>query len=299
MLSAATFLVAEGGAARLTATRVVARSGVSRRTFYEIFKDREECLLEAFEEAVKQATRRVAVDYPAEAPWCERLRAGLFALLDYLEREPATARLLVVESLAAGPRVLERRAHIVRGLAEIVAEGPPARGRADGPSALAAEGAVGAVLSVLHARIVTEEAPRLVELTGELMAIVVQPYLGAAAARREAARATPKRPVKSEPAAHNGHDEDALDGLEMRLTYRTIRVLSALSEHPGASNRYIGDAAEIGDPGQISKLLSRLARLELVKNTAPDGPSRGAPNAWSLTTRGRQLQQSIAAVKEG
>ena len=46
----------------------------------------------------------------------------------------------------------------------------------------------------------------------------------------------------------------------MRLTYRTVRVLMATAEHPGASNRLIADTPEITDQGQISKLLGRLQR---------------------------------------
>ena len=47
----------------------------------------------------------------------------------------------------------------------------------------------------------------------------------------------------------------------MRLTYRTVRVLGAVGEHPGASNREIAERAGISDQGQISKLLYAPGRL--------------------------------------
>jgi hypothetical protein len=50
-------LVRERGVAAVTVAHVVARSGVSRRTFYEIFEDRESCLLVTFERAVDRAAR--------------------------------------------------------------------------------------------------------------------------------------------------------------------------------------------------------------------------------------------------
>lgn len=78
----------------------------------------------------------------------------------------------------------------------------------------------------------------------------------------------------------------------MRLTYRTIRVLLAVAEQPGVSNRQVGDSAGIADQGQISKLLGRLQRLELISNTGL-GPGTGAPNAWSLTGKGHQFADSI------
>ena len=82
--------------------------------------------------------------------------------------------------------------------------------------------------------------------------------------------------------------KDPLDGLNMRLTHRTVRVLMAIAERSGASNREIAERSGIVDQGQISKLLTRLARLGLVENTG-DGQEKGASNAWRLTARGAQV----------
>jgi DNA-binding MarR family transcriptional regulator len=77
----------------------------------------------------------------------------------------------------------------------------------------------------------------------------------------------------------------------MRLTYRTVRVLMVVAEAPGASNREIAEGSGIADQGQISKLLNRLARLELVENTG-DGQEKGAANAWHLTPRGEAVERA-------
>ena len=77
----------------------------------------------------------------------------------------------------------------------------------------------------------------------------------------------------------------------MRLTYRTVRVLMVVAEHPRASNREIAQASGIVDQGQISKLLNRLARLELVTNTG-EGQLKGGSNAWHLTERGDQVERA-------
>jgi hypothetical protein len=79
----------------------------------------------------------------------------------------------------------------------------------------------------------------------------------------------------------------------MRLTYRTVRVLTAVAANPGASNREIGLGAGMEDQGQISKLLARLQRLALIHNTR-SAAARGAPNAWGLTERGWSVQHAIA-----
>jgi DNA-binding MarR family transcriptional regulator len=85
---------------------------------------------------------------------------------------------------------------------------------------------------------------------------------------------------------------DPLEGLSMRLTYRTARVLAGVGERPGASNREIAERAGIQDPGQVSKLLARLRRLGLLTNMG-EGHVKGEPNAWSLTTKGQRVAQSI------
>ena len=116
------------------------------------------------------------------------------------------------------------------------------------------------------------------------------PYLGSAAARREMERPVAERVVGA-PVVR----EDPLRELGMRLTYRTVRVLMAVAEAPGASNRTVAERADIGDQGQISKLLARLQGLGLVENTGA-GPARGEPNAWTLTVKGGEVQRGIANV---
>lgn len=81
----------------------------------------------------------------------------------------------------------------------------------------------------------------------------------------------------------------------MRLTYRTMRALVAIAEHPGASNREVASASGIVDQGQISKLLSRLERLALIENHG-GGQLHGLSNAWYLTARGTEFDK-VAGVR--
>ena len=120
------------------------------------------------------------------------------------------------------------------------------------------------------------------------MGMVVLPYLGQGAARRENAIPIPKNP----PPVHHPQG-NPLGRLEMRLTYRTVRVLMAIAAHPGSSNRVVADAAEVSDQGQMSKLLARLHGLGLIAN-AGGGATRGEPNAWTLTEEGWHVQGAIA-----
>jgi len=308
ILASVVDVVAEHGLSESPVARIVAGSGVSRRTFYELFSDREHCFLAALEEVLQHARAEVIAGYRAGAEgapregagsgpgdtttrgaqerhlWRERIRAALARLLGLLDAEPNLARVLIVESFGAGPRVQKLRERILSEPIPAIEEGRQgSRVRGD----LTAEGIVGALLFIVHARIVEGSKRPLIELTSPLMAVVVGPYLGPAAAAHELSRPAPK-PAPAEPTSRN----DLIGELPMRLTYRTLRVLAAIAEHPGASNRTVGFAGGVDDPGQISKLLRRLQRLGLVENRAqPVG--RGEPNAWMLTARGEGVERAF------
>lgn len=124
------------------------------------------------------------------------------------------------------------------------------------------------------------------------MSMIVLPYLGPAAARRELAKPLPEIPTGVHHAGRN-----PLSKLEMRLTYRTLRVLSAIARQPGSSNRNLGDTAGIGDQGQVSKLLRRLQHLGLVENRGVGAAARGEPNAWWLTQTGSEVHDTVLSVQ--
>jgi AcrR family transcriptional regulator/DNA-binding MarR family transcriptional regulator len=288
MLAAMVEVAAERGMAEATVADVVALSGVSRRTFYEVFGDREDCFLAAFDDAIGRASERVLPAYQVSGRWRERIRSALMALLRFFDERPSTARVLVLESLGGGSKVLERRQ---RALRPIVAAIDGGRGDARAglePSPLTAEGLAGAVLAVIHARLLEGDGEPLVYLTNELMSMIVFAYLGPAQARRELEYPRPKRSERSERGA-----PDPLRDIEMRLTYRTVRVLMALAADPESSNRVLADRAGIADQGQISKLLVRLKGLGLITNMR-DRLARGEANAWVLTEKGREVHGAIA-----
>jgi hypothetical protein len=230
--------------------------------------------------------------YEQPAIWREKIRAGLVALLQFLDYEPGIGRLVIVETLGAGPKALERRRRVLAQVITAVDEGRLEAKGSDGPPPLTAEGVVGGVLAVLHGRLLEKNPGRLIELVNPLMSMIVLPYLGPAAARKELDRPVPKAPARPRPVS-----SDPLRELEMRLTYRTVRVLLAVGTLGGRgsypSNRRVGDAAGISDQGQISKLLKRLRRLGLIENKGA-GAARGEPNAWTLTERGREVHGAIS-----
>ena len=295
MIAAMVDEVSRRGSANVTVAHVVGRSGVSRRTFYELFADIRDCFLAAFEETLVRASRYVLDAYDPKADWRERVRAALIALLELVEREPDAGRLLIVDSLGVGAPTLARRQQVVDRIVATIDEGRALCKPGNQPLELAAEGAVGGVLSVLHSRLLETPPdggpvePPLVELAGPLMSMIVLPYLGQAGARQEL-----KRPVPKPANATQRTSGDPLRDVDMRLTYRTIRVLLAVGAHPSSSNREVAEASGVHDQGQISKLLARLEGLGLIANSGAGQP-RGATNAWALTVKGLEVASSFSS----
>jgi DNA-binding MarR family transcriptional regulator len=144
---------------------------------------------------------------------------------------------------------------------------------------------------VIYARLLDPDPQSLIDLLNPLMAMLVLPYRGHADSARELSRPTPEPGSLSSPRPHLGASltstGNALAGIDFRLTVRTHRVLTAVAGHPGASNREISDIADVRDQGQISRLLTRLESLGLLKNDG--GRTQGTSNAWRLTPRGREI----------
>jgi AcrR family transcriptional regulator len=291
LLAAAVQAVEELGYASVTVSHITRRARVSRRTFYELFANREECLAAILEEFLGRIASELAEVDSLELGWRERVRTGLHAILSRLDGEPRLARVCLTQVLQTSPALRER---VLAALAEVIDEGRRESARTAQLASLTAEGLVGATFTIVQARLLRDEREPLTPLLGELMGMIVLPYLGTAAARREQSRPAPAtRPaLDSRWASPAPTSSDPLEGVAMRLTYRTARVLGCVAEHPRASNRLVAKHAGISDQGQVSKLLARLERLALLTNTG-EGRQKGEPNAWVLTSKGEQLAQNI------
>lgn len=297
LLLAFTEVLAESGLEGAGVGRVCKRAGVSRRTFYDLFEDREACFLAVLASAVERISGRVLAAYTQKARtqrahgWRERTRNALIVLLELFDEDPALARVCLIETLKAGPAVSEYRRRVLDALTSAVDEGRSEAKAGAEPPPLTAQSTVGGAISVIHARLLEGDSHPLTDLLNPLMSMIVHPYLGPAAARRELERPVPpKRP------AGNAHavkpTRDPFKDLPIRLTFRTARVLAAIGSQPGASNRQIADTAGITDQGQISRLLNRLEGFELIENHG-HGHAKGEANAWTLTTRGHGIHNAI------
>jgi AcrR family transcriptional regulator len=110
--------VAVKGYGETTIADVVREAGVSRRTFYEHFSGKAECLVALYEAASRNALRvlREAID-PAHG-WEEQVERAIGAYLHSMASNPVLMRTLFVEILALGPEGLEARRRVNREIAD-------------------------------------------------------------------------------------------------------------------------------------------------------------------------------------
>jgi len=181
--------VQEHGYANMSIADVIKRAGVSRKTFYAQFADKEDCFLDIYDEQMGRLHGVTRDAFDAQDDWIASLRAGLAALLNLLAYDPAMARVCFVEVLAAGPHAAQRRNEAMRELERMLdltrAEG------GESPRALGMS-MVGGLSEVLYQEVVADRAAQLPTMLPELMYALVLPFEGREAAERELAR-SPRR----------------------------------------------------------------------------------------------------------
>jgi AcrR family transcriptional regulator len=298
LLAAVAAVIDEVGYEQTTVQGIATRARVSRRTFYELFGNREACLVALLEEAAGRVERELEAAGLESVGWRERVRGGLWAILSFLDGEPVLARICVVQALHGGPAVMERRERMFARLAAVLDEGRREGTRGGECTLVTAEGLVGGAFGVVYARLRSGDRRPLTGLLDELMGMIALQYLGAQAARRERQRPapSPSRVPRASGSVNGARVErDPLGDLPMRLTYRTALVLQCIAERPLASNRLVASSAGVTDPGQISKLLRRLERLGLTLN-AGGGHQSGEPNAWKLTALGYEVERRLSVA---
>ena len=132
LLAAMTETAAERTYGATTVAAVVARAGVSRRTFYEHFAGRLECLLAAYDAGTEMLIRAIAAAVSGREGWRSRLRGGIDAYLGTLAASPSFARLFVLEIVGTGDAGIERRQAVHRRFVALYRE-LNATARADEP----------------------------------------------------------------------------------------------------------------------------------------------------------------------
>jgi len=204
LLGAAIRIAGSEGYAGMTVSAVISKAGVSRKTFYEFFSDREDIFLAAFDLVVEQAIEGCRAVYDEEGTWPERLRRVLEHGLAALAAHPHEASMGFVEVLAAGPRALQRRDAAMREFMQFLSPGYEAAAQAgDEPPIppLMPEAIVGAIFEIVYARVLQQRTAELPELLEQLMYCALAPFLGPAAAAEQARGSSAPRRARARKSA--------------------------------------------------------------------------------------------------
>jgi AcrR family transcriptional regulator len=184
LLEAVAAVTARLGYADTTVADIHTAAGVSRKTFYEHFNNKEDVFLAAYDELSQRLLDHVEAALVQARSFEEGVTSCLAAFLDFCSSEPKFAQMCIVEVLSAGPGALERRNTTMRGFAELVERGA-ALGAPDAtPPSLTAQTIVGGIYEVVYSRLVENRSGELPQLLPDLAFAVMLPYAGAAAARK-------------------------------------------------------------------------------------------------------------------
>jgi len=170
-------VVADKGYAEARIADVIAEAGISRKTYYELFTDKEECFLAAYDLAARRFLDAATTSYrDVDGPWIDRIRAAFGALFDALVADQASAKVCVVEVLSAGPKALTRRDAMIREITHLVDAGR-SETKADLPG-MASLAIVGGINELLYTEILHGSLSHLPARLPEVVYWIAQPFLG-------------------------------------------------------------------------------------------------------------------------
>lgn len=121
LLSAMADAMSRKGYVATSVEDVLKGAGVSRESFYRLFRSKQDCFMAAFEHAGVRLLRHVSEAAPTAGSPIERFERVCTAYLRALVSEPALARLFLIEVHAAGPEAITRRIVLQREFAEAIA----------------------------------------------------------------------------------------------------------------------------------------------------------------------------------
>ena len=305
ILQAIVEVVAERGVVGASVVLVVERAKVSRRTFYELFPGGlEDGLIAVLDWGLERASAQVVAGFEGQRCWQDGMRRTLGGMLTLCDTEYALVRVCMVETLTASPAVRVHREWIMSEYRALVLE--RVGNEVSYASPLAAEGVMASVMSLAASRMIEPEHPPLIELLGQLMSIIVEPFMDPAGVAREIelgdelARELLAKSVPSSLASALGSGSESVSSpvpaaLRDPRAHRARLCLMYVARQGARgltpSNKEIGEAIGVSHRGQLAKLLHRLADEGLlVKRTG----APGHPNAWSATPAGEKVAQALA-----
>jgi len=168
MLKAMTEVVARDGYADTTVRKLLAQAGLSRRTYYDLWEDKEDCYLDAYGEIAGQLTARATAGFERGETPRDRVRFAVEEIASFCIDEPDAACACIVEGLAAGQAARLKRSELIEAIAATIAPAL-AELRPDGPNPeLTARATVGGILELLYGPLARRDVAALRSLAEQI-----------------------------------------------------------------------------------------------------------------------------------
>jgi AcrR family transcriptional regulator len=169
-------VVAEKGYVAMSVEDIVRKSGVSRRTFYDQFRDKRAAFFASFDAINEQALSATTAAFLSADDWPEQVRRGLATLLGLLAAEPAFARMAFLEMAMAGPDGVRR---LEANNARFQALLAPGAALAEHPVPTEVPHMIGAAIADLVRRhVVREDAAAVARSLPVAVYLCLVPYIG-------------------------------------------------------------------------------------------------------------------------
>jgi AcrR family transcriptional regulator len=175
--------VYEEGFVQMSVEDVIHRAGISRRTFYEQFANKEQAFLAAFDQVAGLLIHAVSTAYSGPKSFPSRVIEGYRVFLEILAASPEFGHMCIVEVLAAGPVAIARRTAVMEEFARLISDDAN-RSRRGGPvPQLTADTIVGGVYETIFRKIAARESDELPGLLPDVVEFTLLPYIGERRAR--------------------------------------------------------------------------------------------------------------------
>ena len=112
--------VAQQGWVDCTIADIVREAGVSKRTFYEHFQTKNDCLVALYESASRNALRHLDSVLDPNRHWQDQVEAAMTAYLGVLAENPIMLRALFIDILGLGAQGLAARRRVNEAIADFL-----------------------------------------------------------------------------------------------------------------------------------------------------------------------------------
>jgi AcrR family transcriptional regulator len=168
--------VAQQGYRSTRVADVIVQAGVSRKTFYEHYANKQDLLLATFDVISHEAMRRVDAAYHEAEDWPARVQTAIGVLFESAIENPGALRLNLIEIMAAGPAGIERRERSLERYEHFIRDALALAPGSGAVSDISLKAVVGGLNRVLYRRAGHADAAELRALVPDLAAWAASYY---------------------------------------------------------------------------------------------------------------------------